>query len=347
MHLTPDQSHVYCLIGRGGFGDVYLGQFHHSESQMIVKVAIKRASPVLQLVEAERRQAIKSLDACMRREIRVLSDLRHVNIIRLLGWSHHVPGSDGPQPPQLAGQLSNMFLIYELCTGGTLADLLRSDERAAAFGWSQRLHVAKSIAAALVYMHANGTFHRDLKPQNIGLKESKQGAPPTPKILDCGLAKYIPPHDSKRSVFSQTGQVFGTPGYQCPAYFQNPKLYDAKSDMYSFGIMLGELFTGCIQNQPVTLDEDYLEECASDTRAGCWPQSGMEKAFRELLLSCINSRRRLRPENMTKVLQDIQAMLAPGPSLAEMERNQEARHKEQMEAHEVHDENLTALRAGQ
>ena len=160
-------------------------------------------------------------------------------------------------------------------------------------------------------MQANGAFHRDLKPQNIGLKESKQGAPPTPKILDCGLAKYIPPHDSKQSVFTRTGQVFGTPGYQCPEYLSNPCVYDAQSDMYSFGIMLGELFTGRLQNQPTHLKRRYLENCPPDTRAGRWPQSGMEAAFRKLMLDCINADPEDRLKSMAAVLDSIEAMEPP------------------------------------
>ena len=199
------------FLGQGGFGTVYKGKFFCPVEREDVLVAVKKTSTFLTLPEAEAQEQQRSLHDCLRREVRVLSGLQHANVIKLYAFSE-------PKSAPVEGGFPRMYLAYELCSGGTLADSLRSDDLAAQLSWDKRLALVLGVAQALVYLHnpAHGRatiFHRDVKPQNIALGA---GEWPAPKLIDCGLARYIPSHDSKLSHHSKTGQVFGTPGYQCP-----------------------------------------------------------------------------------------------------------------------------------
>ncbi len=152
-----------------------------------------------------------------------------------------------------------MYLVYELGAGGTLAAWLRDDEKAGSFDWPRRVAVAHHWrVSALVYMHSGKAgahsgkagavvFHRDVKPDNVVLVAS--GGILIPKLINCGLAKFIPAYDSKLSRLSSSGRAFGTDGYMCPDYLKAPgNGFDSLSEVYAVGVMLAELFTGKLQN---------------------------------------------------------------------------------------------------
>ena len=102
-------------------------------------------------------------------------------------------------------------------------------------------------------------FHRDIKSANICLERNY-----TAKLIDCGLAKFVPVDDSiSTSAFpisvrntSHVG-VFGTPGYTCPWYSRGHKTFEASCDVFSFGIVMIELVTGCLQNDKNKLGDFY------------------------------------------------------------------------------------------
>ncbi|KAI2491750.1 serine/threonine kinase [Fragilaria crotonensis] len=118
------------------------------------------------------------------------------------------------------------------------------------------------LARALHFLHTGGckvsgkswkVFHRDIKSANICLAEDF-----TPRLIDCGLAKFVPddnpnvtPGAVTPSVKSTTGGAFGTPGYMCPEYVRKktrglPCPYIAAYDVYSIGVVLVELILGCL-----------------------------------------------------------------------------------------------------
>ena len=128
------------------------------------------------------------------------------------------------------------YIVSELVDGGTLDDWSRSTRRR---GWRQAAELLTGIADALAAAHAAGVLHRDVKPGNILI--ATQGYA---KLADFGLAKLVAggARDS-RSVATRAGFVVGTVAYMSPEQAAGQAL-DARSDVFSFGIVLYELLAG-------------------------------------------------------------------------------------------------------
>ncbi|ETV81030.1 TKL protein kinase [Aphanomyces astaci] len=246
-------------IGEGAFGDVFEGQCQS------IPVAVKRLKPTLRLQGDE--ETDRAVLSTIRREIYVLSKFHHPHIIRLLGFT------------SVASVAQELCLVYELGSLGSMDQSLVDDARASDLTWKVRVRIAAAVARAINYLHCHDekspTFHRDIKSANIVLFHGF-----VPKLIDCGLSKFIPDPATTHhlgSIMSTKGMALGTPGYMCPTYIRKLQ-YDAKSEIYSFGIVLLELLTGRLMSSRrdgQDLYDEYIEDMTPigpdlDARAGPW-----------------------------------------------------------------------------
>ena len=161
-----------------------------------------------------------------RREARAMSHLSHPNTARVF----------------LYGQLEDgaCYFVMEYLAGKNLAQVVRSQgpmpkERAVA--------IMNQVCGALDEAHQAGIIHRDLKPENIFLT-IQGGIEDFPKVLDFGLAKVTEKQMKPGSmILTREGMVFGTPEFMSPEQARG-KTLDARSDIYSLGIIMYELLTG-------------------------------------------------------------------------------------------------------
>ena len=128
----------------------------------------------------------------------------------------------------LGEDLGMSYIVMEFVEGGTLAQKMKLQRLSVA----QIKHVLWNAATGLDYAHQNGVFHRDVKPDNIMV--SKTGVV---KVMDFGIARIM------ESTLTQTGSVMGTPAYMSPEQVNGQKI-DARSDIFSLGVILYELLTG-------------------------------------------------------------------------------------------------------
>ena len=220
-------------LGRGFFGTVYKG----IDSKIDCHVAIKAINTeILNGGNAEDvRQAKKSFET----EQQTLSHFRHPNIVALYAYSF---------PENMWG---NYYLVYEIAEKGSLDYFWKNELTRLRLTFRRRVQIALDILTALRFLHVGNKakgiascFHRDIKSSNIVLKNDL-----TAQLIDCGLAKFVVEsnfNDEKHN--RSSGIRKGTAGYVCPEYSEGEIPYDCACDVYSFGILLIELWTGRVQN---------------------------------------------------------------------------------------------------
>ena len=123
----------------------------------------------------------------------------------------------------------------------------------------QRLELFKRVCGGVQHAHQKGVIHRDLKPSNVLVKE--QDGEAVPKIIDFGLAKATAQRETERTVFTELGQLIGTPAYMSPEQAEMTGVdIDTRTDIYSLGVLLYELLVGARPFDAKKLREAGLDE---------------------------------------------------------------------------------------
>ena len=200
------------VIGSGGMGTVF-------ESQNA------DGSPcAIKLLSGEHLGDLEVIQRFLE-EGRVCQRLIHPNIVRV----HETATAEDGSP----------YLVMELLEGVPLSAYTRTGVRVPI---AQAAAMLQGILAGLGAAHAQGVVHRDLKPENVVLAREPSGTF-TAKILDFGIAKVMDAAGGMGSK-TKTGVLLGTPAYMSPEQIKNAKDVDARSDLWSAGVMLYEMLTG-------------------------------------------------------------------------------------------------------
>ncbi|XP_023733190.1 L-type lectin-domain containing receptor kinase IX.1 [Lactuca sativa] len=191
-------------LGEGGFGGVYRGFLKDSNTY----IAVKRVSK-------SSKQGIKEYAS----EVKIISRLRHRNLVQLIGWCH---------------EKSELLLVYEFMENGSLDSHLFKAKTL--LTWGTRNKIAHGLASALLYLHEEWeqcVLHRDIKSSNLMLDSNFNA-----KLGDFGLAKLV---DHEKG--SQTTMLAGTLGYMAPECLVTGKA-TKESDVFSFGVVALEIACG-------------------------------------------------------------------------------------------------------
>jgi hypothetical protein len=263
------------LAGRGGMGEVYRAR----DTQVGETVALK-------LLRGDAGNETQRF----LREARVLEKLDHPAIVRHV--AHGVTDS------------GELYLAMTWLEGEDLASRLDRGP----LSISETLAVAERACAALQVAHAAGVVHRDLKPQNLFLRDSK---PQDATLLDFGIARV-----QMTMAKTRTGAMLGTPAYMSPEQARGEKALDERCDIWALGAVLYECLTG----EPPFLGDHVMailakvlfEPAPSLSDALPAAPAALSQLIGRMLTRAVDS----RPRNMAEVLAALRTLETAGAPLA-------------------------------
>lgn len=214
MGRLAGRYEVRSLIGRGGMAEVHLG--FDTRLSRIVAIKMLRSDLARDSV----------FQARFRREAQSAASLNHPNIVAVYDTGEEmVLGPDGRG-------ISVPYIVMEYVEGHTVKDLL-SDGTPVPI--NEAVSIVSGVLSALEYSHSQHLVHRDIKPGNIMLTADGKV-----KVMDFGIARAL---SDSQATMTQTNAVVGTAQYLSPEQARGEQV-DARSDLYSTGVVLFELLTG-------------------------------------------------------------------------------------------------------
>jgi len=264
-------------IGEGGMGAVYKARH-----------ALLRRETALKLLPPDKADAytIQRFE----QEVQLTCTLTHPNTIQVFDYGHTPDGI--------------FYYAMEYLDGLNLADLVtrygpQPEERV--------IHIIRQVCGSLAEAHGRGLIHRDIKPANVFLCD-RGGVPDSVKVLDFGLVRHVGPQASSANLpeFAGADGIVGTPNFIAPEAIQNPDNADARSDVYSVGVLAYFLLTG----QYIFEGESIAEVCRQHLNDDPQPPSArvgksFEPQLETLIMRCLEKNAAARPQSARELSESL------------------------------------------
>jgi len=258
------------LLGEGGMGTVYKARDREVDRLVAVKVI--------------RPELAQNADALHRfkQELVLARQITHRNVIRIFDLGE----ADGMK-----------FITMEFIDGRDLKGLIREKGK---FTPKDATQIIVQVCNALEASHVEGVIHRDLKPQNIMVDEQGKVS-----VMDFGIARGM----EAGGGMTQTGALVGTPEYMSPEQAKGQHL-DARSDLFSLGIIFYELLTGSSPFKADTAMATLWKRTHEPARPLVELEPGIPRAVSEMVVKCLEIDRERRYQSVAEFTKDLDAWQA-------------------------------------
>ncbi len=275
---------IESLIGSGAAGAVYKATHRELRRSVAIKVLHPHYQQDPHFMNSFRGEALAA------------SQLDHPNVMRVLDF--------GQEPDGL------VYIVMEHLSGRTLQSLLDEERRLPA---GRAVEIMIQVCAALSVAHDNGIIHRDIKPDNIMLVQSRNdegGVFELVKVCDFGIAALQNPRAEDAELGMADGVIAGTPEYMAPEQARGAEI-DARSDVYACGICLYELVTG----RPPFLGEHaaeiLLKQLDEAPRAPSALVKNLDPLLEEIILRSIQKDPRKRQQSARELRVELKEIIDP------------------------------------
>lgn len=266
-------------LGQGGMGEVW--EATDLTTQRCVAIKFLRSNPG--------DPGFDEAKARFEQEAQSAWEVEHPNLIRIFAFLEQ-----DKQP----------FLVMERLFGQTLAEHL---EQVPCLGLQEAAEILLPVVSAVGLAHERGIVHRDLKPSNIFLLRTEPGAPPQIRVLDFGIAKWMPDAHGPRGFETNTGSTIGTPSYMAPEQATGEKRIDHRVDLWAIGVILYEVLSGV---RPVE-GQNAAQMVLRLLTSGIMPVEHLVPDLPDKLASLIGRLLNKNPDQRPKDLQEVFGALVP------------------------------------
>lgn len=267
--LLGNRYEIIKKIGNGGMATVYKAKCHVLNRYVAVKI--------LRDEFTTDEEFIKRFSV----EAQAAASITHANIVSVFD----------------VGKEGNLYyIVMELIQGKTLKDIVI--EEGGPLPWKWSVNIAIQIASALEVAHRNNIVHRDIKPHNIIITEDGVA-----KVTDFGIAKAV-----SNSTITAFGTTIGSVHYFSPEHARGGYT-DAKSDIYSLGVVMYEMLTGRVPfdaDTPVSVALKHMQE---EPIAPVEKNPSIPSAVNDIILKSMRKDTNLRYQNATQMLNDLNRAL--------------------------------------
>lgn len=255
------------LLGQGGMGAVYKAMDRELDRMVALKV--------IRLEMAVHPEILRRF----KQELILARKITHRNVIRIFDLGE----ADGIK-----------FITMEYIEGRDLRSLMTEKGK---LSFEETTRIVEQVCLALEAAHAEGVVHRDLKPQNIMLDQQGKAA-----VMDFGIARSA----ESDGGMTQTGMLIGTPDYMSPEQVMGEHV-DARSDLFTLGIILYELLTDSIPYKADTAQAAMFKRTREVPRPPAEADPTIPRFLSDVTVKCLQIDPALRYQSAREILQDLEA----------------------------------------